>query len=427
MEIKNLQDVPMNRVTLAFKGDLEQQYFRFYSDDTHRQIQIAVVLALVFGVVYEIMDAQLFPEMRRYESTYLHYFHYPLIGLCFFAARHERLRYHTQKIAMFIVALMGSGITALVHAAGSDIVLKGYYFHALLLSVSFGSSFCRLRFISSTAVSFYLLILYIVSSAVLSKSEAEKIQLFNNATDMALFIILGMLSSYLLEQYSRIGFVKSIIIENKQKEMLQLELSLEKERVKREIHDGISSELTGILAFAEKLKVGNDSSQHEKFLSQIERSARRGLQELRNIMLALGPEAMTLGYLSGYVQRFVSDLLSSQNIRVTVFRSDICESIVLSSEYVITFFRIVQESCQNILKHANAENVKISFSAEDVNMHIQIEDDGAGFQANSSSFGFGLENMRQRAQKAGGDCTISSTPTKGTCVHVTLPRKSPSL
>lgn len=420
MEIQSLEDVQMHRITLAFQGDLEQQFLKYYSDDTHRQIRIALLLALFFGVAYQIVDTRLFPSVSQIESNFLNYLYYPLVALCFLSIQHKSIRCHTQLVTAFVVILQAVGIISIIHAAGNDVSVKNYYFQGLLLCIAFGFSVCRLRFVYSTMTSLCVASIYILTTLLWSENWQEDIEFLNNTADIVLFIILGMITTYLLEQYSRVGFVKNIIIENKQKEMLRLELSLEKERMKREIHDGVSPEFTGILAFTERLRTGEEEFDRE-LLCQIENSARRGLQELRNIMLVLGPESMTIDYFSRYVQRYTGDLLSSKGLQLEVLRNDSCEQHALSADNVLNIFRIIQEACQNIIKHAEAIHVRMSFIVNDAEFSLSIEDDGQGFDATVQHIGFGLENMKRRSEKFGGKCAVTSSPGKGTTVKYSLP------
>jgi len=87
-------------------------------------------------------------------------------------------------------------------------------------------------------------------------------------------------------------------------------------------------------------------------------------------------------------------------------------------------FRILQESLNNIAKHARAGRVRIRLHVDGQRLRLWIEDDGAGFQmptGNDPIHGFGLSNMRQRAELSGGELTIRSLAGLGTVVEAHWP------
>jgi signal transduction histidine kinase len=94
----------------------------------------------------------------------------------------------------------------------------------------------------------------------------------------------------------------------------------------------------------------------------------------------------------------------------------------------INFYRIVQESLGNIMKHAHATEVKVTVKRTPENVTLTIEDDGRGFGpeargANASRSGFGLTGMAERARLIGGEFRVRSVPGRGTTIMVEIPRK----
>jgi signal transduction histidine kinase len=74
----------------------------------------------------------------------------------------------------------------------------------------------------------------------------------------------------------------------------------------------------------------------------------------------------------------------------------------------MNLFRILQECLQNILKHAEANNVVISFTIEKDNLLVEIKDDGIGFDTSKKKKGIGLKNIKSRVADLRGDVKISS-------------------
>ena len=89
---------------------------------------------------------------------------------------------------------------------------------------------------------------------------------------------------------------------------------------------------------------------------------------------------------------------------------------------------IVQESLSNIRKHARARRVAVSVGRSRDGLEIRVSDDGGGFDPLTepkvhSDRHVGLQIMRERAHRIGGECQISSEPGKGALVRLILPRK----
>ena len=83
--------------------------------------------------------------------------------------------------------------------------------------------------------------------------------------------------------------------------------------------------------------------------------------------------------------------------------------------------RILQEALANVLKHASASEVNVALAFEPGKVRLSVKDDGVGFRMDGASPGYGLANMRQRAEELGGSFQISSVPGEGTTIGVTLP------
>ena len=87
----------------------------------------------------------------------------------------------------------------------------------------------------------------------------------------------------------------------------------------------------------------------------------------------------------------------------------------------INIYRIIQESMQNIYKHANAKVIKISISVQKNVICIDIIDDGVGFDTNKSKKGIGLKNIASRIEEIDGKITYTSQSGDGTVVNVKIP------
>jgi signal transduction histidine kinase len=95
----------------------------------------------------------------------------------------------------------------------------------------------------------------------------------------------------------------------------------------------------------------------------------------------------------------------------------------LGEELETAVYRLVQEALTNIAKHAGASRVRVSVADGDGKLLIEVQDDGAGFDPDARSDGFGLGGMRERVALAGGTLSIDSGE-QGTTVTAWLPSTS---
>jgi len=86
-------------------------------------------------------------------------------------------------------------------------------------------------------------------------------------------------------------------------------------------------------------------------------------------------------------------------------------------------YHIVQEALNNVIRHAHAQSVQVCFQFSENTIHLQVSDDGIGFDSENAgeSSGLGLRGMRERVQRIGGTVQIASASGKGTQVVVRVP------
>ena len=87
----------------------------------------------------------------------------------------------------------------------------------------------------------------------------------------------------------------------------------------------------------------------------------------------------------------------------------------------VNIYRILQEAMQNIIKHANAQQVSVDVSLQNSNLIIHIKDDGKGFQVQKKRKGIGMKNIQSRVQKLKGVLEFTSTIGEGTSVLIKIP------
>jgi signal transduction histidine kinase len=92
-----------------------------------------------------------------------------------------------------------------------------------------------------------------------------------------------------------------------------------------------------------------------------------------------------------------------------------------------SLYRIAQEALHNVVKHANAQNARITLGRAGRELRLVVEDDGIGFDPSAAPRGhLGLVGMRQRAERIGGELDISRRPGGGSKVKVRVPVARPA-
>ena len=119
------------------------------------------------------------------------------------------------------------------------------------------------------------------------------------------------------------------------------------------------------------------------------------------------------------VKDFLVELNRTTTIKAVFDYSPI--SLALSDDLKINIYRIIQESMNNVVKYAKANNVTISIADRDNKLHIIITDDGIGFDVKAKRKGIGISNMAHRIESYNGIIDVISSPGNGTTIDIKIP------
>lgn len=241
---------------------------------------------------------------------------------------------------------------------------------------------------------------------------------------MAMGAVYGVYRYRIELMNERVKFLEEISDKNRQiqEAARQLAITMERNRMGRELHDSISQGLHGLMFSIHSLRNQLPSPPEEvrATLNHMEAAARSTQDELRAMIEELKPSLLAESGLADSL-RTISDLFSQrQNIPVEL-QLQIPENITPKVEMAI--YRISQEALSNIEKHALSKRVTFDISYDQERIQLNIKDNGKGFNTRSISSGHGLRNMRLRAEEIGGSADIISSPNLGTSIVVTFPYK----
>jgi signal transduction histidine kinase len=199
----------------------------------------------------------------------------------------------------------------------------------------------------------------------------------------------------------------------------------ERRHIARELHDEIGQALTALKVNLQTLGRLRDTEGLEVHIQESIAIVDRTIQQVRNLSLDLRPSLLDdLGivaalrwYIDRQAQRagFEAQFLASP------------PELRLPADLETTCFRIVQEALTNVIRHAQAERVRIELRKQPDALLLTIVDDGIGFdlrevgQRKAGNTTLGLLGMRERVQLVGGNIAISSHPEWGTEIQVIFP------
>jgi signal transduction histidine kinase len=192
----------------------------------------------------------------------------------------------------------------------------------------------------------------------------------------------------------------------------------ERDRLARELHDAVTQTLFSASLIAEVLPQiwENDPAEGRRRLEDLRQSTRGALAEMRTLLLELRPSAL-LQAETGELFKYLVNAFTGRT-RVPA-RLVFDGAYALPGEVKICLYRIAQEALNNIARHAEAEQVTITFLCKPDGVQMEIRDDGLGFEPGDMTAGhFGLRIMKERAAAIGADFTIQSSPGQGTTVRV---------
>lgn len=197
------------------------------------------------------------------------------------------------------------------------------------------------------------------------------------------------------------------------------------QNISREIHDNIGQKLTLSKLYLNLLDINSAEKANMSVKNSITLIS-EVIADLSDISRGISSEIVLNDGLIHAIEYEIGQMQKSE-----LFKLDFQikgESIFLDYNTELVIFRIVQESLNNIIKHAEAGNILIKLDYEESFLNLLIEDNGVGFNNEElNSKGAGLNNMTKRAMLMDGQFTISSEIGVGTKVSVQIPLNEKTL
>lgn len=203
-----------------------------------------------------------------------------------------------------------------------------------------------------------------------------------------------------------------------------LAVAEERNRLAREIHDGLGHYLTattiqiqGARALLAKTEAASQAPAALAALGKAETLLQEALTDVRRSVAALRATPIKNKPLPTAIGELVTECRAISGLEVQFDLLGVPRP--LNSQVELTLYRVAQEGLTNVRKHARATRVTVAMVYDDGHVSLSISDDGQGMGDVSS--GYGLLGLRERAQLVGGTVNIETAPNQGCRIDVEIP------
>jgi len=203
----------------------------------------------------------------------------------------------------------------------------------------------------------------------------------------------------------------------------------ERERIARELHDGLGQALTAIRLdlSAACRRLGGDEGGAAEYLGKAQRLTEESLDELRRMVFDLRPPALDHLGLVAALESYAREFEQRFDVQVSVAADEFASRLPFEVETAL--YRICQEALTNVSKHADASQILLRLEHDSETVTLTVQDNGSGFDAASVLDGsgalrsIGILSMERRAEELGGEFRIESSPGRGTRIRAAMPLK----
>lgn len=197
----------------------------------------------------------------------------------------------------------------------------------------------------------------------------------------------------------------------------------ERKRIASEMHDSLGQYLLAIKNWAMfGLNSLPEKDAAREYLTEVSDTSALALEEVREIAHNLRPYQLERLGLTNTLEYMLKNIKAASLINFTFAVENIDN--LLSKDAEIVFYRIIQETLNNVIKHSEAKNAEILIKKTGAVLEFVCRDDGKGFDVetakHSTERGLGLDGIEERLKILGGEGKIESEPNKGTNVIVQI-------
>ncbi len=205
-------------------------------------------------------------------------------------------------------------------------------------------------------------------------------------------------------------------------------LEEERNRIARELHDGIGQNLLFLKMKLNKIKSNIEDEKLKKEFADVSVHFDSTIKDLKDVIYELKPKILDEMGLKPALTLLCQKISAESNIEGKINFMGFDERLEPKFELII--YRIIQEILNNIVKHSKANQFIIQLLEQTTKYRIVVSDDGIGFNPKeiwnikNNNMGFGILNMKERIENLNGFLKIESSPDFGTTLIFEFPRKA---
>lgn len=203
------------------------------------------------------------------------------------------------------------------------------------------------------------------------------------------------------------------------REVRRLEVFEERERIAKELHDGVIQSLFAVGMSLQGLSAILQSEEATRRLDAAVEDIDHAIRDLRNYIFGLRPGILADRHLDQAIRELVSEFGSRTGV---VAMADIEPQVAAElSARAADIVQLVREALSNIGRHGAATTCRVSLRRKGAGILLEVDDDGRGFEVDQIAWGMGLTNLAARIEAMGGEFSIESVIGEGTTVRASLP------
>ena len=203
------------------------------------------------------------------------------------------------------------------------------------------------------------------------------------------------------------------------RELQRLQVLEERERIGKELHDGVIQSLFAVGMHLQGLATATGDDNISRKLESAVEDIDHAIRDLRNYIFGLRPGILADRQLDQALKEMATDFAARSGV-VTIVDVDADAASRLTSR-AADVVQIVREALSNVGRHGAATTCRVSVERNAAGLLIEVDDDGQGFDVELTRSGMGLQNLQERVGSLGGVFQIESTPGEGTTLRATLP------
>jgi ligand-binding sensor domain-containing protein/two-component sensor histidine kinase len=194
-------------------------------------------------------------------------------------------------------------------------------------------------------------------------------------------------------------------------------------QISRDLHDDIGASLSSINIYSTvaESEVMDNPDKAREILQQINVNSRQVMENISDIVWANRINRTEDDTLSSRIKNYGYELLTQKNIDCHYMIDPALEKRLTSPEARKSILLIIKEALNNIAKYSQATNAEVKIQLKEIDLNIQIVDNGVGFNLQGTSRGNGLIHMKQRTELLGGRLLLTSSHGYGTKIQVKIP------